>query len=150
MATTLKAINKKKPLAAKKIGYTFTVNSDWDSECTLNKDNRPIFRAEVSGMRCCAFNEINQLEFPNLKALEHEKPLQEAFNKMLLAIADSESKGSMQVVILNRPLGKECKQPAWFEKCLENFPGSYTLPWMPNKTHDPVNSEVKMYMLPTP
>ena len=144
MATALKPVNDKEKELSE---YSYKVESDWDNEVSLFHKQTRLFHAEIGYMRCCAFKEINAFEFGGTPSYNDD--LQKTFNAMVEAISGRGS-GSVHLFVLNKGLkAKKPKQPDWFVKCLENYPGAYCLDWMPNRTHDPINTEVKMYLLPT-
>lgn len=146
MATAVAKVNKIK--APKTPPKEFAVKKSY-GEIQLLKDGKRIFSAYVNGLSCCAFNEVNGFTFNDADKIKHSKKLQEAFQEYVSA-CNSQEGGSYQTFILNRKLGEEkAYQPAWFAECLENYPGAYALPWTVNYTHDPANSEVKAYFLPT-
>jgi hypothetical protein len=152
MATALKPLNKKKAVAATISEFSFNVETDrWGDGTTLRlfQKQKEILEGEVSGLNCCAFNEVHNFHFFNKLLGEYNEKLQKAFNEGVQNLLQK-SGGSYQIFILSKSLGKpKALQPEWFVQCLENYPGAVALDWTPNYTHDPVNSEVKMYLLPT-
>lgn len=149
MATQLRALNRKKPQPV--LDWKIDVDTDYDEEASLELVNKgkSIFSAQARGLNCCAFNEVSYFNFG--AGVEYSEELQTHFNKLIAELAsDEQMKGSFQMLIATRTKGKEkATQPQWFIDCLENYPGSFSLPWTVNHSHEPANTEVKAYFLPT-
>jgi hypothetical protein len=144
LATAVQKVNQK-PLPKKPIDTGYTIKDQW-GDLKLQKGNKLIFSARINMMACCAFNEISGFSFG--KDIRYSKTLQEWFNKFVQKCHEQEE-GSVQIFILNKNTVEEnAKQPKWFIECLENYPGSWTMPWLQNMTHSGKTS-VKMYLLPT-
>lgn len=126
----------------------YTVHWEY-GRAVMKMGTQRILSAYINTAGCCAFNEVQGFEFNLADKIEYSPELQEAFHKYVKKCQEQEG-GSYQTFILNKPLGSDKSyQPDWFVKCLDNFVDAHVLPWTPNYTHSPVNTEVRAYILPT-
>jgi hypothetical protein len=118
----------------------------------IYKDDTMIFTYEPTdyngGMACCGLEEISGFLFWLPKTAWCEE-LQHAFNSLMQTpYLSSGNKPAYRILTLNRTTGhKLANQPAWFIKCLDNYPGAYVIDWTSNPNTG--NTDIKTYILPT-
>lgn len=133
MATAMAKGKNKTPLKEPQFSW------DEDEYALLNK-GVPIFECYPNETSCCGLMELSEFHFRGSQ-LRYTEELQKSFN----TIKANNSESKILLVTTRNHTTKELLQPAWFMKCLENFPGAQHDDWRKNNNTE---NDIQVWILP--